>query len=163
MREPKPIEGARALLFERLVDYDPKSLTEESRPFRILNRKELKESVRRELGRLLNTRCSIPTHLLGEEERTVLDYGIPDFSSFSAHNADDHQLIAKIIAQSISAFEPRLHQVRVSVERFRDSDRTLWIIIDGVLVIDSVTEPVSFPVILQSKTGMAEVQEGEST
>src|SRR5215213_9707523 len=103
----------------------------EPKPIRILNRKELKESVRRELSRLLNTRCSIPSHLLGEEERTVLNYGIPDFSSFSAHNPDDHRRIAAIVAQTVSAFEPRLKQVRVTVERFRDHDRTLWVKIDG--------------------------------
>lgn len=162
MREPKSIEGARALLFERLVDLDPKSLQEELHPLRILNGKELKESVRRELGRLLNTRCSVSTQLHGEEEQTVLEYGIPDFSSFSAQNSDDHQRIAQIVRQAISVFEPRLQQVQVSVERYRDSHRALWVKIDAVLVIDSVIEPVSFPVLLQSKTGTAEVYESES-
>jgi type VI secretion system protein ImpF len=161
MREPKPIEGGRALLFERLVDEEPKSSPGEPHPLRILDRRELKESVRRELGRLLNTRCSIPTHLLGQEERTVLDYGIPDFSSFSAHNADDHKLIASIIAQTIPVFEPRLQQVRVTVERFRDSDRALWIKIDALLVTESITEAVSFPALINNKTGTAEVYENE--
>src|SRR5256885_15454214 len=103
MREPKPIDGARSLIFERLVDLEPKSLLGESQPLRILNKRELKGSVRRELGRLLNTRCSLPAQLLGQEERTVLDYGIPDFSPLSAHNADDHRLIAGIVSQSIPA------------------------------------------------------------
>ena len=66
MPEPKPIEGARALLFDRLVDVSPEWDEHERR---ILNRDQLKASVRRELERLLNTRCSIPLHRLGEEDR----------------------------------------------------------------------------------------------
>jgi type VI secretion system protein ImpF len=159
MRQPKAIEGARALLFERLVDLDPKAHKEEPRPLRILNKQELKESVRRELGRLLNTRSSTPTPLFGEEELTVLDYGIPDFSSFSAHNADDHRRIETIIKRAISAFEPRLHEVRITVEPFRNSDWSLWVKIDAFLVMDSFTEAVSFPVKMQNKTGQAEVHE----
>ena len=163
MREPKPIDGARSLIFERLVDQEPKSTLGEAQPLRILNRRELKESVRRELGRLLNTRCSIPAELLGREERTVLDYGIPDFSSLSPHSADDHRLIAGIISQTIAAFEPRLQQVRVTVERFHESERTLWIKIDAVLASESITEPVSFPVRINNKTGAAEVEEHEGS
>ncbi|HEY0006426.1 MAG TPA: type VI secretion system baseplate subunit TssE [Pyrinomonadaceae bacterium] len=163
MREPKPIEGARALLFERLMDDDPKSLKEEPHPFRILNKKELKESVRRELERLLNTRCSVPTHLLGDVERTIINYGIPDFSSFSAQNADDQRRLAQIIRETINAFEPRLRQVQVTVEPFQKSNRALWVKIDGVLLIGSVTEPVSFPVLVQHRTGGAEIHEHEST
>lgn len=163
MREPKPIVGARALIFERLVDVEPKSSLGEAHPLRILNKRELKESVRRELERLLNTRCSLSTQLLGQEERTVLDYGIPDFSSLSAHNADDHYLIANTISQTVAAFEPRLQQVRVTVERFRESDRALWIKIDAMLVTESITESVSFPVRINNKTGAAEVDENEGS
>ena len=106
MREPGTIEGARALLFDRLVDFYP-GVDEEEPPFRILNRAELKASIRRELERLLNTRCSLSLHRVSEEERTVINYGIPDFSSLSPQNADDHALIGSIIGQTITAFEPR--------------------------------------------------------
>ena len=75
--------------------------TEQERHLRILNHQQLKASVRRELERLLNTRCSIPLHRLGEEERSVINYGIPDFSSLSPHNADDHALIASIVGQTM--------------------------------------------------------------
>ncbi len=87
MREPKPIAGARALLFDRLVDLHPE-IREEERPFRILNRNQLKVSIRRELERLLNTRCSLSLERVGEEDRSVVNYGIPDFSSLSPSNAD---------------------------------------------------------------------------
>jgi type VI secretion system protein ImpF len=155
MLDSKPITGARALLFDRLVDVSPDK--EHEQPLRILNREQLKASVRRELERLLNTRCSIPLHRLGEEERSVVNYGIPDFSSLSPRNADDHALIASIVAQTIAAFEPRLRQVRVEVEPVFGAESALWLNINAELVVGVFAEPVSFPVLLNGKTGTAEI------
>ena len=153
MADPKPIAGARALLFDRLVDV-PEWETHEQ-PLRILNRDQLKASVRRELGRLLNTRCSIPLHRLGEEERSVVNYGIPDFSSLSPHNADDHALIASIVGQTIAAFEPRLRQVRVEVGPASGAESALGLNINAELVVGVFSEHVSFPVTLNGKSGTA--------
>ena len=152
MADPKLIAGARALLFDRLVD-----VPDEERSLRILNSEQLKASVRRELGRLLNTRCSIPLHRVGEEERSVINYGIPDFSSLSPHNADDHALIASIVGQTITAFEPRLRQVRVEVGPAFTAESALWLNISAELVVGMFAEPVSFPVTLNSKNGTAEI------
>jgi type VI secretion system protein ImpF len=164
--------GARALLFERLVDTEPDD-EQESPPFRVLTRKELWESVRRELGQLLNSRCPVPLHLLGEEERTVLNYGIPDFTSLSPQSSDDRKLIAAIIGQTITAFEPRLRNVRVTAEYFEGDERTLHITVEADLLTDSVVEihsypefdssiePVSFPIVLNNKTGIMEIYENE--
>ena len=159
MAQPKPITGARALLFDRLVDVP--DWDENERPLRILNSEQLKASVRREVGRLLNTRCSIPLHQLGEEERSVVNYGIPDFSSLSPHNADDHALIASIVGQTITAFEPRLRHVRVEVGPAFTAESALWLNITAELVVGVFAEPVSFPVALNSKTGTAEMHDSQ--
>ena len=159
MAQPKPIAGARALLFDRLVDVP--DWNEQEQPLRILNREQLKASVRRELERLLNTRCSIPLHLLGEEERSVVNYGIPDFSSLSPHNADDHTLIASIVGQTITAFEPRLRNVRVEVGRTFSAESALWLDINAELVVGTFSEPVSFPLTLNGKTGTAEIHDSQ--
>jgi type VI secretion system protein ImpF len=161
MRDPKPIEGGRALLFERLTDESPRSPEGEARPFRVHEREELKESVRRELARLLNTRCSVPSHLLGARERTVLDYGIPDFSSLSALSGDDQNRLASIVAQTVAAFEPRLRDVRVRVERVRPEDRALVLRVEAALAVGTHAEPVSFPVLVRARTGGAEVSGNE--
>ena len=162
--------GARALLFERLVDSEPE-LKEE--PFRVLNKRELRESVRRELGQLLNTRCPVPLRLLGEEERTVINYGIPDFTSLSPQSAHDRELICDIIAQTIRAFEPRLRNVRVCADSYEEDERRLQITVEAELLTDWVVEvrsypetgsslePVSFPIVLNRKTGILEVHENE--
>ena len=160
MPEPKPIEGARALLFDRLVDVPPE-WDEHERPLRILNHEQLKASVRRELERLLNTRCSIPLHQLGEEERSVVNYGIPDFSSLSPRNADDHVLIASIVGQTITAFEPRLRQVRVEVGPVSGAQSSLSLNISAELTVGLFSEPVSFPVTLNSKSGTAEINDSQ--
>ena len=156
MADPQPIAGARALLFDRLVDVPPE-MEHQEKHLLILDRDHLKASVRRELERLLNTRCSIPLHRLGEEERSVINYGIPDFSSLSPHNADDHALIASIVGQTIAAFEPRLRNVRVEVGPASGAEPALWLIIIAELVIGVHTEPVSFPVTLNSKSGTAQI------
>lgn len=160
MADPKPIAGARALLFDRLVDVSTDGEGHEDH-LRILNAKQLKASVRREVGRLLNTRCSIPLHGLGEEERSVVNYGIPDFSSLSPHNADDRALIASVVGQTIAAFEPRLRHVRVDVGPESGAESALWLIIGAELVIGVFAEPVSFPVILNNKSGTAEMHDSQ--
>ena len=161
MRDPKPVEGGRALLFERLTDADPRSPMEEARPFRVHERQELKESVRRELARLLNTRCPVPSHLLGARERSVLDYGVPDFSSLSATSGDDQNRLTSMVAQTVAAFEPRLRGVRVIVEGVRPEDRALLLRVEAALAVGTHAEPVSFPVLIRTKTGEAEVSEDE--
>jgi type VI secretion system protein ImpF len=172
MADSRNTGGARALLFERLVDTEP-GRKKESPPFRVLTRQELLKSVSRELGQLLNSRCPVPLHFIGEEERTVINYGIPDFSSLSPQSSDDRKLIASIISQTITAFETRLRNVRVTAEYFETDERTLHITVEADLVTDTVievrsypesgssVEPVSFPIVLHSKTGIIEIYENE--
>jgi len=159
MREPQPIAGARVPLFDRL-DLDPE-VDDSQRPFRILTREQLKASIRRELGRLLNTRCSLSLDEVGEEERSVINYGIPDFSSLSAQNADDQSLIGRIIGQTVTAFEPRLRNVAVDVKPMPNSEATLYVLVDATMTIGQFNEPVYFPVVLNNKNGAAEIHDSE--
>ena len=162
MRDPKPVEGGRALLFERLADAEPWSPEEEAQPFRVLDVRALKESVRRELARLLNTRRHRRPDREGGGEMTVLDYGLPDFSSLSAASGDDQNRLAAAIAAAVAAFEPRLRDVRVRAERADREERALVLRVEATLAVGLVAEPVSFPVLVRTKTGEAEVHEDES-
>ena len=153
MFEPHDNEpAARAPLFDRLVDLDPSS-HEESRPLRVQSLSGLKESVRQEVGWLLNTRCPIPANFLQARERTVIDYGVPDVSLFFPRNPADQERLAAILSRAIAAFEPRLQQVRVTVEEITKNERALWVRVDAGLVVESVIEPVSFQVLIQSRSG----------
>jgi type VI secretion system lysozyme-like protein len=151
--------GARVPLFDRL-DLDPE-IEDEQRPFRILTREQLKASIRRELGRLLNTRCALSLDQVGEEERTVINYGIPDFSSLSAQNADDQILVGRIVGQTVTAFEPRLRNVAVDVRPVPNSEARLYLFIDAMMVVGQFNEPVYFPVVLNNKNGAVEIHDSE--
>ncbi|HWM89364.1 MAG TPA: type VI secretion system baseplate subunit TssE [Thermoanaerobaculia bacterium] len=149
----------RMPLFDRLVDKD-RRLGREARPLRTLGRRDLKESVRRELVRLFNTRCPIPAHRLGDRPRTVIDYGIPDLSGFSARSPDDRSRLAEVLLQAVEAFEPRLANVRVHLDPIPGDDLSLSGRIEAALVFDSVAEPVSFVTVLQMKDNEVEVHDG---
>jgi type VI secretion system lysozyme-like protein len=151
---------ARAPLFDRLTDLNPTS-PEESRPLRVYDLHELKESVRRELECVLNTRCPSPVHRLEGRGRTILDYGLPDMSALCPQNADDRQRLTRFLKQTIETFEPRLRQVRIEVEPVGSQQHALRGKIDAHLVTERVAEPVSFPVFIQSKNGEARVYASE--
>jgi type VI secretion system protein ImpF len=130
------------------------------RPFRVSDVRALKESVRRELWRLLNTRRhGRPWQADGREEMTVLDYGLPDFSSLSASSGSDQNRLAAEVAAAVSAFEPRLRDVTVSVEPPRETERALRFRIDAVMMVDPAPEPVTFDTTLQLVSGEYKVQE----
>jgi type VI secretion system protein ImpF len=118
-------------------------------PLRVYNRRELKESVRKEMVRLLNTRCPVREDRNG----SVIDYGIPDFSWMSAASADDRKLLADTIAKKVRAFEPRLQQVRVTIEPNSADPRVVVGTIEAMLLVESILEPVSFPLAIRDKSG----------
>jgi type VI secretion system lysozyme-like protein len=109
----------------------------------------LKESIGREIARLLNTRCPIREDRNG----TVIDYGLPDFSWMSAASADDRQALALVIARKVTVFEPRLREVRVTIEPDAEDPRAVVGTIQATIVVASLSEPVSFPVAIRNKTG----------
>jgi len=148
------IEGARASLVDRLIDRDPRS-SQEARPLRILDRRAMKESVRRDLGWLLNTRSPVPPKQLEGQDRTVVNYGIPDFAALSAQNPDDRRRLALDVLRTVNAYEPRLKHVRVVVDEHRDDEKSLRVRIDALLSAGGIEEPVSFGAIVQSSTGEA--------
>lgn len=156
---PDKVE-VRTPLFDRLVDRDP-ALRREVRPLRTLDRGELKESVRRELEQLLNTRCSLPVQRLAARERTVIDYGIPDFSCFSARSHEDRARLAEIVRAAIVAYEPRLRDVRVRLDPKTGDDSAVTGRIEARLVTGRISEPVSFATVLQVGEGSVEVGDAD--
>ena len=80
----------KASIIDRLIVEEPES-GRESVPLRTFGWEEFKESVRRDLEWLLNTRCSDPRSLLDKRELTVLDYGVPDFGDYFITGTADQQ------------------------------------------------------------------------
>lgn len=153
----RPIE-VRMPLFDRLVDRAHSRVPHDKVPVRTIDRGLLKESVRRELEQLFNTRCPTPAHLLGTRPRTVIDYGIPDFSTISARNFDDRKRLEAMLRSAIEAYEPRLSDVRVVVEVMPGNDFVLRGYIAGYLIVDGVPEAVLFPTLMQMRDATVEVR-----
>ena len=153
--QPKQMQGSRVLLFDRLVDENPEAQKERI-SYRIYNREGLRQSVQQELMRLLNTRRA-QSDVLDPAKATVLDYGLPDFSSFSAASATDRQHLTRLLSTAIAAFEPRLLHPRVELSPTESDQRSVDGVISGQLRIGEELEPVSFPVLLRRESGSVEI------
>lgn len=143
---------ARASLLDRLVDDEPDAAAE-LRLRRVLTRDELMESVRSELARLLNTRLG-PMRNAGA--RTVLEYGVVDYTAFYPANQENRRRLARMMEASIETFEPRLRSPRVQVDAAPEQ-HGLVVRIEGILVSESVREPVSFPIAIRHRDAPIEV------
>ncbi len=149
--DARSTEGARALLFDRLVDLDPSDPVEQQ-PLRILTGGELVESVRRELERLLNTRSPTPPEELerrSPEEWTVLDWGLADYSGWYTRSVPSQARLARLVEATIRAFEPRMIDPSATIERQEPDDRRLIVRIGGSVRMGDLLEPVSFPLALE--------------
>ncbi|TVR82128.1 MAG: type VI secretion system baseplate subunit TssE [Rhodospirillales bacterium] len=146
---PRPIRGARALLFERLSERG-QDRAGEGPPGRVLDRTALRESVARELSDLLNTRVAVAADMIERRRRTVIDYGIPDFSVFPPRDSDAERRLADHIRRAILAFEPRLAEPQVTIERVPDRGEALVAAIAGQLAVGDVMETVFFQVPLSA-------------
>jgi type VI secretion system lysozyme-like protein len=138
----------RTPLFDRLVGGE-----------RTLSIRGLRESVRRELELLFNTRSSFPSRRLPGAPLTVIDYGIPPLADFSARNTDDQNKLAAALRDAIAAFEPRLAAVRVrAVPPEVDQMYIEFAIEADHLVAENVREPVSFAITVRN--GLVQVDAG---
>lgn len=151
-RDSKSTKGARALLFNRLVDLAPASKVEQQ-PLRVLTVDELRVSIQQELERLLNTRSPTPAEELESKEWTVLDWGLADYTGWYTRSAPSQQRLARLIERTIRAFEPRLIDPSVTVEWRDPTDRSLQVWIEGSIRVGTLIEPVSFPLALDGGKG----------
>jgi type VI secretion system lysozyme-like protein len=135
-------------LFERLEDLEPLVHTE-PQPYRVFDEGGLEESVRRALGRILNSRSHHNATVEPYVRGTVLAYGIPDATAFSPASETDRVRLAELIARAIEAYEPRLREVRVSLAPDPSNPRAMTGSIGGRLVADSIDKPVSFPLAVE--------------
>jgi type VI secretion system protein ImpF len=144
--------GSPAPLFDRLIDTRPRE-PEEARPHRVLARAELLESVRRELVRVLNTRCSESIEELKGQPRTVVNFGLPDFFALSPSSDRDRQRLASLIADAVRVYEPRLRSPAVDVVFEPSRSRELVVIVHGSVLVDDLPEPVSFALTIEERGG----------
>ncbi|WP_022665665.1 type VI secretion system baseplate subunit TssE [Desulfospira joergensenii] len=134
-----------ASILDRLLDDDPKTIQEPSL-YRVLSEKQILDNVIRDIENLLNTRCSpidIPAPFKNLK-RSLIRYGISDFSVENPGTSTVRQKLCKEIETAISVFEPRLKKPVVRIERENHDKRKLFFRISGILVMEPLSEPVSF-------------------
>lgn len=156
IRRDQPVVAS---VLDRLMDDEP-DMTRELPRSRGQLLRELKQCVRRDLENLLNTRWRAqpwPAHL-DQLERSLVNYGIPDFTSVSFGSSGGQQRLVEMIEQTVRRFEPRLKQVKVELLPPSDqSSRTLRFRIDALLRAEPAPEPVVFDTQLQANTGQFEI------
>ena len=145
-------------VLDRLVDLEPRVSTEPpaSRP-RTLAR--LKESVKRDLEWLLNTKQTpeAPSGL-DELDASSWSYGLPDLSTAGMSSVKDRERLRLTIESAIRRFEPRLQGVEVTPVEARTADRSIRFRIDAMLRVEPAPEPVTFDSMFQLATRVFQVR-----
>lgn len=145
MRPLYKSDGARAPLFDRLIDDNP-GTPGEPMPKIFLDADGVAASIEREVRTLLNTRCPLTEAEIDYDARTVIDYGLIDLSGFFTADVQDQRRLSQHIARTIAAYEPRLSRVSVTVERLHKEVRALDVVIGGEMRIGEFVHPIAFPV-----------------
>lgn len=152
-------------LIDRLIDRENDRgrdrsipVTAASDPYRTRSAsvRGLKAALRRDLEWLLNTRRNplAAPESMPETSQSLYNYGLPDFSAFSANAPKDRQKLLSELERSIALFEPRLRNVRVVlVEGSGVGTRMLRFQIEGSLQMDPTSEHISFDAELQLSSG----------
>jgi type VI secretion system protein ImpF len=116
-----------------------------------LNVEQVKDSVAFDLEALLNTRAIISEDLLRaypECNRSIVSYGLSDFAGLSLVSLDDRAAVCRSLERTISRHEPRLRNVRATLELSNKSINRLNFSITASLMIQESKEPVLFDAVL---------------
>jgi type VI secretion system protein ImpF len=146
-------------LLDRLIDLDPRSTVEPAMTW-AQSVRQLKAALRRDLEWLLNTRRNFEAlpEQFEELRHSVYWYGLPDITSMSRDSAEQRIWLARQIEETISAFEPRLAGVRVSIREMEgEVRRELRFVIEGMLRMDPNPEQVVFDTVLELSSGEYQV------
>lgn len=152
-------QGLMPSLVDRLIDSDSGG-TADRRGYSL---QQMMDSVRRDVEDLLNTRASYYgiSGEFPEVAKSVAAYGFPDFGSLRTGSRSDHQAIARLIAEVVMAFEPRLKEVKAVLVEDLDSLRkfSLKYQIHGKLRVEPSPE-VAFETVLELASGHTFVKKG---
>jgi type VI secretion system protein ImpF len=133
------------LLFERLIDFAPQEADEVAH---VALHQEANEiaSIRREIGRLIQTRRAIGVvRALDALPTSVREYGIPDASTLSPRSDEDRAAFAQTIRDAIISYEPRLQQPMVEVYQVDNQTSALRVVVTGGLRGQANGRRMSFP------------------
>ena len=145
--------GLAVPLFDRFDEERDDSRVVE--PYRVQELSLLLDSIQREIENLLNTRLppTRPATAAWEpisEPQTILDYGLPAFSTLSAGSPTDIALLGKIVVGKIVAFEPRLQNPMLELAADPDDPAGMLGTLRGTVRVEKGLQTVSFPISLRN-------------
>jgi type VI secretion system protein ImpF len=138
-------ENIQASILDRLIDDEPE-VSYEPVQHRLLDIRQIKNAVARDLENLLNTRRNIvpvPSEYK-ELNKSLFVYGLRDFTSKDPRSPTVKQQLRRDIEKAISQFDNRLRNITVQLETASENDRIIRFRITGLLVIEPVNEPIVF-------------------
>jgi type VI secretion system protein ImpF len=146
-------------VLDRLIDQEPERKLEPPLT-RAQSLRELKAALRRDLEWLLNTRRTIEGSpaSLKELEHSLYNYGLPDISSLYLRSPNDQQTLLEAIKTAIDFFEPRVLNIKVTLEPRADDTRIIHFGIEGLLRVDPAPEHVFFDTVLEPMSGQYQVK-----
>jgi type VI secretion system protein ImpF len=151
----------RASILDRLLDNDPGNNMEKDTDQHHKLR-QLRDSVRRDLENMLNTRFRViaPDSECTELQRSLLNYGLPDLATINIFDKLKRQEFISHLETLLTDFEPRFKSVKISfMENKNTADKTLRFKIDAVLYADPSPEIVVFDSTLEPVTRTVNVAE----
>jgi type VI secretion system protein ImpF len=116
---------------------------------------QLEQAVVRDVEALLNTRRTIGADVLDPHplvQRSILGYGLDDFSSLGPAGANDRALICRRIEAAITNHEPRLQRVQVALDPKGASAQQIRFSIKALLCVAPLKQPVDFDAVLEATT-----------
>lgn len=158
-RRPSDVPVSIPLL-DRLIDHEPRN-SQELPPSRSQSVRILRDSLRRDLEWLLNSRriAMPPDESFTELNKSLYMFGLPDLTSYSVGNPRDRASLLRILQSTIATFEPRLDNVRViPVEDAELGSRTLRFRIEAWLKMDPAPEVIYFDTVLQLMSGEVKIK-----
>ncbi|HKE97193.1 MAG TPA: type VI secretion system baseplate subunit TssE [Povalibacter sp.] len=164
MAELLPQERLQPSLLDRLTD-DAPDAREEGRDKRVLSLSQLRQSVLRDVGWLLNTvhlQATQDLRAYPAAQSSTVNFGIPDLAGAPAAGRNT-QSLERAVREAILNFEPRILadslKVTVRVEPQQMNRHAMLFIIEGMLWAQPVPISVYLKTELDLETGTVTVAE----
>lgn len=153
----------RPSILDRLLDDEPHIQVEADKN-RHQHLRELRNSVKRDLESLLNTRYRMvePPEEFPNLEVSILNYGLPDLATVNIADMEKKKAFTKHLEKILRDYEPRFKSVKVNHINNKDTtDRTLRFRIDATMYADPAPEIVIFDSVLDPVSRTVNVEESK--
>jgi len=149
-----------APLLDRLLDDNPSAPHDFTQGQHLLLN-HLRESVRRDLEKLFNSRqcCLTPPQELDHLQGALPNYGLPDAATLNLHSQKARLDFCRTVEEAVRRFEPRIRSVKVFTQsaidpedpsiRFRVEAMLYAVTTEELIIFDSALNPVTRSVTVQ--------------